>query len=83
MYKLRDVENIIKDILNTWYNLQAEFEKRLNNSWLNNNNGANEHLRDDFLDDFIEDYLSKKELDPEFESEVVNIWSYEDDLMEK
>jgi len=53
MFKREEVCNIIEDILMTWYNLQTEFEKWLNGSWLNNNNWANEHLRYEWLEEFI------------------------------
>lgn len=56
-YTLEEVRNIIEDVLNAWYNMDIEFDKRLNERWLNNNWNTKDNLRYIFLYDFINNLL--------------------------
>ena len=57
MFRRQEVLDIMAWLLTTWHNLQFEFDKRLSKDWLNNNNWANDHLREDFINDFTNNLI--------------------------
>ena len=50
-------KQVIVDMIIEVWNFYNEFEKRLNEKWLNNNNWQNDNLYSDFLDEFIDGYV--------------------------